>query len=278
MLTPLFEALRTKIEAWKLNLPPVVLLVKTSGQEEGVAYCRGPAIVLPRNVLGAQQQRLPSLLPHELFHVLSSHNARLREALYASIGFQACNRVALPGPLASRKITNPDAPVNDHYLTIELDGRPAEVMPVLYSKIDRYNPAQGGTLFAYLEFKLMLLENDAGVRRAALSGGRPTLLDPKSTPGFAEQVGRNTSYTIHPEEILAENFVFLLNGRIDLPSPRVVEQMGNILQLHAAVMAAPSPSDRSVHASAICSWSENSMLTSTADFGTLSSLISSRTP
>ena len=49
-------------------------------------------------------------------------------------------------------------------------------------------------------------------------------------PGYAAQIGDNTKYIIHPEEILADNFVFLLDGRIDLPTPRVVEAMGNVLQ------------------------------------------------
>ena len=56
------------------------------------------------------------------------------------------------------------------------------------------------------------------------------LLDPDDVPGYHEQIGRNTRYIIHPEEILADNFVFLLDGRIDLPTPRVVEQMGKVLQ------------------------------------------------
>ena len=42
----------SKLRPWKLRLPPVVLLVKTSGREEaGAAYCRGPAIVLPQNMI-----------------------------------------------------------------------------------------------------------------------------------------------------------------------------------------------------------------------------------
>jgi hypothetical protein len=49
-------------------------------------------------------------------------------------------------------------------------------------------------------------------------------------PGYDAQIGANTKYVIHPEEILADNFVFLVDGRIDLPTPRVVEAMGRILQ------------------------------------------------
>jgi hypothetical protein len=230
-LTPHLVALEAKLRPWKLKLPPIVLLVKTSGREEGgAAYCRGPAIVLPQNMIDGPPEQLEKVLPHETFHVLSSHNPALRDALYQIIGFKACNEVLLPEPLRARKITNPDAPVNDHYITVMIDGRAAELMPVLYSKTDRFDAQRGGTVFTYLQFKLMELQIDAGVRRPALRMGQPVLLDPASVPGFREQIGGNTSYIIHPEEILAENFVHLLNGRINLPTPRVVEEMGRVLQ------------------------------------------------
>ncbi len=76
----------------------------------------------------------------------------------------------------------------------------------------------------------MQLENVDGRRRPLLSGGQPVLLDPAGVPGFHEQIGSNTKYIIHPEEVLADNFVFLIDGRIDLPTPRVVEAMGRVLQ------------------------------------------------
>src|SRR5207253_800853 len=91
-IAPLLEELRAKIGPWKLNLPATVLLVKTSGREEGrAAYCRGPAIVIPQNMVNDPPRKLASILAHELFHVLSSHNRPLREALYATIGFRKCN-------------------------------------------------------------------------------------------------------------------------------------------------------------------------------------------
>jgi hypothetical protein len=230
-LAPLVEELSKKTAAWKLPLPPVVLLVKTTGREEGgAAYCRGAAIVLPQNMVDGPTSKLVNILPHELFHVVSSHNPTLREKLYASIGFQPCNEVALPEDLAARKITNPDAPVNNHYITVAQDGRRMELVPVLFSNTPRYDAARGGNLFAYLSFKLMLVQDDGGQMRPVLAGGNPVLLDPANVPDYHEQIGRNTRYIIHPEEVLADNFVFLLDGRIDLPTPRVVEQMGKILQ------------------------------------------------
>ena len=48
-LTRLIEDLARKVAPWNLKLPGVVLLVKTTGREEGgAAYCRGSAIVLPQ--------------------------------------------------------------------------------------------------------------------------------------------------------------------------------------------------------------------------------------
>ena len=139
----------------------------------------------------------------------------------------------LPEPLRARKITNPDAPLNNFFITAPWQGRAAEWMPVLVSKTARYEPARGWTLFSYLDFKLMLLENADGMRRPALVEGKPVLVEPSEVPGFGEQIGHNTKYIIHPEEVLADNFVFLLDGRIDLPTPRVVEQMGQALQAAA---------------------------------------------
>ena len=47
--------------------------------------------------------------------------------------------------------------------------------------------------------------------------------------GFFEQVGRNTRYIIHPEEILADNLTLLVLQKRNLASPEVVEKMKTIL-------------------------------------------------
>lgn len=231
-IAPMLDELAKKLRSWKLPLPPVILLVKTSGEEEGrAAYCRGNAIVLPQNMVDQQPSRLPKILPHEVFHVLSSHNPELRQRLYATIGFYPTGEVQLPESLAARKITNPDAPLNNYAIATDSPGGGrVEWLPILVSKSERYDPARGGTLFNYLEFRLLQLERDGNTWRPSLRNGQPVLIDPASVPGYAAQIGENTKYIIHPEEILADNFVFLLDGRIDLPTPRVVEAMGNVLQ------------------------------------------------
>ena len=44
-----------------------------------------------------------------------------------------------------------------------------------------------------------------------------------------EQVGNNTDYIIHPEEILADNFALLVLGEHNMPSPEIPQKMREIL-------------------------------------------------
>ena len=45
-----------------------------------------------------------------------------------------------------------------------------------------------------------------------------------------EQIGQNTDYTIHPEEILADNFSYLFLGVTEMESPWIIEKMKKILK------------------------------------------------
>jgi len=42
-------------------------------------------------------------------------------------------------------------------------------------------------------------------------------------------VGRNTGYIIHPDEILADNFVLLVNQSKNVRSPEILEKMRAVL-------------------------------------------------
>jgi hypothetical protein len=48
--------------------------------------------------------------------------------------------------------------------------------------------------------------------------------------GLYEQVGRNTGYLIHPEEILADNFAVLFQKPPKIASPEIIERIRRILQ------------------------------------------------
>lgn len=227
-LAPLTE----KLAQWSLPWPKEVLLVKTSGDEEPGAsgYCRGPAVVLAGRVVNQPPERLADLVCHELFHVLSNQNPALRRKLYAIVGFEPCTPIVYPAPLAARRITNPDAPTADYFIRVEADGRPVAAVPILYSATERYDPAKGGGLFDYLTFRLLAIDKTGERWAPALTDGHPVLLEPDKTPSYQDQLGRNTKYIIHPEEVLADNFVLLVRERTDVPSPQVLRKMRAALQ------------------------------------------------
>jgi hypothetical protein len=114
------KKLQPLLRALPLSFPPIIQLIKTSGAEEGnAAYTRTTAIILPKAEFAKSDVNLEKLVCHELFHLLSRKNPELRDKLYAVIGFTKCHEIALPPDLRSRKITNPDAPRNEHYIRLE---------------------------------------------------------------------------------------------------------------------------------------------------------------
>ena len=226
------EGVEERLRKMALPFPEKIWLIKTTGQEEGnAAYTRQNAIVFPKTFLEGRPSRLQKVLCHELFHVLSRANEELREKCYAAIGFEKCNELEFPEELAARKLTNPDAPRNEHCLKVRVDGKSQWVIPILFSREEKYDPAKGGEFFRYLQFKLVVVKRPADGERVkvARDGAMVMLLDVGDVTGFFEQVGKNTSYLIHPEEILADNFVLLVTRQRDLPSPKVVESLARIL-------------------------------------------------
>jgi hypothetical protein len=224
------ERLRPKLEKYRLPLPETILLVRTTGKEEaGAAYTRQAAIILPDGVLRGDEAALERLLAHELFHILSRHDPKLRERLYAIIGFAPCNEIELPAEWNARRITNPDAPKVDCRIELAVDGQPMVAAPVLFATPPEFDPQAGGSLFKHLTFRLLVLEREGDRWRPALKRGQPVLLDSRRVPNYARQIGGNTGYTIHPDEVLADNFVLLVRGERNAPTPRILEEMARLL-------------------------------------------------
>ena len=227
-----FDRIRPALGEYPLNWPEIVHFVHTTGEEEGgAAYTRGTAVVLPRTRLDQSAEELAQLVAHELFHVLSRHDREIRDRLYRVIGFERCPEVELPEPYARRRITNPDAPVNAHRIRVQHEGRQFWAVPVLYSRSERYDPLQGGSFFKYLQFRLLLeAVEDEGAADSTPAVSPSRLVEVKEVSGFFEQIGRNSSYIIHPEEILAVNFALIVTGETGFPSPEVAEGIRSVLR------------------------------------------------
>jgi len=95
-------------------------------------------------------------------------------------------------------------------------------VPILFSNAAKYDVNRGGEFFNYLQLSFLQMPR--------MSSAQPVLTTPEEVSGFFEQVGRNTNYFIHPEEILADNFALLALDEHNVPSPEILEKMRRILE------------------------------------------------
>jgi len=224
-LRPIITGVESKLKRFAPFLPDRVYLVKTTGNEEGgAAYTRGGAIVIPRGLVAADPVTLYRLISHELFHIMSRRNPKLRNELYQTIGFRKCPPFELPKMFKDRKITNPDSPVNEHCINVKAGKKNLLVVPVLYSNQEKYSKAHSEEFFDYLQVAFL------AVGPSAVKDSKLNLYSEAELEGFYEQIGKNTDYTIHPEEILADNFSYLFFGVTELESPEVINKMDKVFQ------------------------------------------------
>jgi hypothetical protein len=226
--------LKTRLADLRLPLPGVIELIRTTGDEENhAAYTRANAIVLPKRVLSYDETQLDRLLAHELFHLFSRHDGALRARLYKIIGFEVCEPIELPTSLAARRVTNPDAPLIDCTIALPTkEGKTVVGAPILYSQAKNYDAKSGKSLFQLFIFRLMVVERqrENGPWRAALKMGQPVVINPREEQAYLDKIGENTNYIIHPEEILADNFVRLVMHDQNVPTPRIIDEMRRTLE------------------------------------------------
>lgn len=210
------------------NLPKEICVVVTNGKDEaGAAYCRGQnIIVLPTNCENAW----PSIFPHELFHIISKNNHELRDKLYECIGFRKIpnkQHVVLPKELTNLKITNPDAPNTYHYIKLQTKKQQNSeyieeyLAPVLIAS-EQYDPEQNESFFSYLLTRFAVLDKE--------TFEVVDLLSYDEVIGLYDKIGHNTDYIIHPEEILADNFVLLVTNSTEVESPEILLSMKEVLE------------------------------------------------
>lgn len=227
-----FEGMSKQFEG--LPFPAKVFMIKTTGKEEGrAAYTRANAVILPQNELMLSASKLQKTICHELFHVLSRANPGLRDKMYASIGFEKTAELAFPDNLKARKLTNPDAPLNNHCIRLKIDGNESWAIPILFSNTEKYDKSRGGEFFNYLQFRFLKIDQLDGspTPKPIYSVQNPILANTTQISGFYEQVGRNTGYIIHPEEILADNFALMVLNKENIPSPEIIKKLKDLLKM-----------------------------------------------
>ncbi len=224
------DTLNSHIKALNLSLslPQEIRILKTTMAEEGGAggYTRMDYIVVEEQIAHMKPQQVCYLLAHELFHVLTRNHPDFREKMYRLIGFSiAPEEFEVPADLRDVLISNPDVNRFDSYARFRIKGEDRSCAMLIYAN----KPYEGGSFFNYLTIGLMPLKDG----KAEQQDGKTVIYGINDAENFFDLVGRNTDYIINPEEILAENFAFLLTRKSVTANPELIEKMRQALQPQA---------------------------------------------
>lgn len=200
--------------------PDTLLLIKTKGRHygNGVYYTRGNCIVIPADALRDRNRTaFKSTMYHEIFHVYSRKNPAKRTALYRLIGFESIGlkNLRLPEALAARVLHNPDGVDFAQKITLAVEGgRTIDAVPIIYANHPGFTPEKA-EFFGYLEFNLFPIErqDDGSWQVKTKPDGISSPLNISNLPDFFRQIKDNTGYIIHPDEVLADNFAFLMQSK-----------------------------------------------------------------
>lgn len=195
--------------------PKGIQLIKTRGRHygDGTYYTREKNIIIPADVLQSPNERtIREVLIHEVFHVYARLHPEKRAALYQLIGFRPLNgELELPSGIAARRLLNPDG-INIAY-AIQLAQAPGDTLsavPIITSNAPVYLPERQA-YFEYIDFNLYPVDKQIDGHYLVITtpeGISPLRVNEQGD--FFKQITDNTMYIIHPDEILADDFKYLV--------------------------------------------------------------------
>ena len=118
-----------------------------------------------------------------------------------------------PAELEERRISNPDAFEYVHTVTVQSGSESVDVLPVIQSLLPLNEVIQLPDFFAALDIVLLSVDTNTG--EAHRDGNGDLITYNFGNTNWVPLMERNSSYIIHPEEILADNFATLMEWRSD---------------------------------------------------------------
>jgi len=195
----------------KYPLPDTIRVGIIQGDLYGpsVFYTRENGIYVPEPMVKAGNRKmLTTVLIHEIFHIQSRNYPKLQEKLYAHLGFKKLDLpIIYPKSFISQTLLNPDGTDWDYYIPLSIDDKKVFAFPLIVSKKSYFDPAEPN-FFSYLKFQLFPLQRQKEGYKLSYEGDFNGLDSKWMTP-FFERITKNTNYIIHPDELMADNFVFL---------------------------------------------------------------------
>ncbi len=217
--------------AW--DIPPTMHFIRADAAlEDNLPHTRGTAIVLPDSVFSMPRPVFASMLAHEVFHILTRHNDKFKEQSYRHIGFQLCETVRIHPKIEQLKITNPDTPLSQHTIAVTYQGRKVDALPFIGFESLSIDATTGFIDKLAVRWLIVQRQNNHCYLDSDDLNSQST--PPQYLEGLAENIGKNTGYLFHAEEVLAENFAALFMSGIGgkpihtYPSPEILNSLRNL--------------------------------------------------
>lgn len=214
ILDSLCTVISQQIEGYYLPIIDTINLIKidkyTVGDE--AFYTRQNSIIIPQGALDKYSAtKLHTILLHELYHIYSRYDHDFKAATYRLIGFERHEKqIEIPKELKQKMLLNPDGLNMDFAITLHNKQKDTcYFIPFLFTSNKDYN-SNSPHFFSYMKFDLfpLKIENDYAI--LDYQKVKNFLIDPSYYEDYFKQIKDNTSYTIHPDEIMADNFAVLI--------------------------------------------------------------------
>lgn len=222
---------------------PSIDLVKTTANHYGpsVYYTRENAIVIPYNELRNDNvEGLISVMLHEISHIVSRYHPSFKDDMYGLIGFKPMDKKLIyPQEILDIILKNPDGLNDRYYLELTSNDKTIKAVPIIVSNKSSVSEKKTGFM-SYIKFDLYVIEeSEKGYSILCNDLGYSTI-SPEYMASFFEQIKDNTQYIIHPDEIIADNFLYLVKASRDNNFERfsadgkiLLNDIGKILRSYA---------------------------------------------
>ncbi len=196
--------------------PDEILLIKSHGKAYGedTYYTRENCIIIPKQALAKRNaDEFLKVMLHEISHIVTRTRPTLKAQLYALIGFKKMtNPLIINDSLSQRLLTNPDGVQQNWATTLTAAGNKSVfAIPLLYAKNNMWSP-EVPDFFDNMGWNYFEIEPSANAKSLVVMTRGDKQQSTLDTKGINEmfQQNYNTQYIIHPDEIIADNFAFLM--------------------------------------------------------------------
>lgn len=214
-----FEKIEKSCNSLKIDIDIDMKFIYTDGTDNvGMPYTKGTSMIMPEGYhypeSGVLSYLNVHLIAHELWHILSRNNDKLRQSAYESIGFKKndkrlhelnnYNSIIDGNSLDEVYFINPDAISHDYYFEVIENNKKLKMFPIMVTNL---TPAA------------VWVDGDEIISVESLYSQRNKL--------YLETMS-NFSYNTHPEELCAEHFRTLIMDKYEnciknLPNQKMME-------------------------------------------------------